>query len=306
MPTVRIRTHDPDAVSFFTAKLADCGFDVEFAIPGQRVRGDVDIEITVNYTKKPSAARQGTRSSAPPNRPSQNRVEWTTPYHAEAPDLVDELLTGRVAQNDSKDRELARILAAGPRTGEMFVIGIQEQEVRQVLSTGTEPIEAPRPIPKPTLPIRPLGILPKPKNRHTTARSWAVHRQSFLQRYSAFAAAIILPVAIIIFYLSLFGAPEYAAEKSEHPQPPQTTLTAAPVTQPPQSLALAADVADPPTTSAQSATGVTVMNSQHNSTRRRRTHRRSASAHYEEPEVTVRHFSVTQFQDTAKHRPNNQ
>jgi hypothetical protein len=299
MPTVRIRTHDPDAVSFFTAKLADCGFDVEFAAPGQRVRGDVDLEITVNYTRKSPAARKEARNSAPAIRPSvtQDRVEWTTPYHAEAPDLADEFLTGHVAQNDSRDRELARILAAGPRRGEMFVIGMQDQEVPQVLSTGTEPIEAPRPIPKPTPPSRPLAALPKPKNTHTTARSWAVHRQSFLQRYSAFAAAIILPVAIIIFYLSLFGTPDYAAEKSVNPQP--TSLSAAPVTQPPQSLVPVADaMARTPAASAQPA--------QRNPTRHQRTRGRSASAQDEEPEVTVRHFSATQFQATAKRRPNNQ
>ena len=116
MPTVRIRTHDPDAVSFFTAKLADCGFDVEFAAPGQRVRGDVDLEITVNYTSKSSAARKNTRNSVPLIRPSapERRIEWTTPYHAEAPELADEFPNSRGGRSDvSKDRELARILAGG-------------------------------------------------------------------------------------------------------------------------------------------------------------------------------------------------
>jgi hypothetical protein len=289
MPTVRIRTHDPDAVSSFAAKLADCGFDVEFASPGQRVRGDVDLEITVDFAKKSFPTRQGAQNSALPNRPPQprNRVEWTTPYHAEAPDLADEFLTSRVAQNDSKDRELARILAAGPRRGEMFVIGIQEPESRQALSTGTLPIEVPRPIPKPTSASLPLGTLPKPKIRPTTARSWAVHRQSFLQRYSAFAAAIILPVAIIIFYLSVFGSPDYAAEISGPPPQPQATLRA-----------------DPPAVTAQSASGATEMkadsinsqssNGQQGSTRHRRTRGRRASPHNEEPEVTVRYFSATQ------------
>jgi hypothetical protein len=305
MPTVRIRTHDPDTVSFFASKLVDCGFDVEFAAPGQRVRGDVDLEITVDFTKKSSTARRDTRYSAPPNRPPlpQSRVEWTTPYHVEAPDLSDEFVTGRGAPNDSKDRELARILAAGPRRGEMFVIGVQEQEGLQVLSTGTVPIEAPRPIPKPISPGRPLEALPKPKVRPTTARSWAVHRQSFLQRYSAFAAAIILPVAIIIFYLSLFGSQEYAAEKSG--PLPQTTRSAVTVTQPPQSFVPIADpAAAPPSITAQSVPRATVTktdsvnaqssNRQHSSTRHRRIRGRTTSPSNQEPEVTVRYFSATQ------------
>ncbi|HEX6880220.1 MAG TPA: hypothetical protein VF135_07640, partial [Terriglobales bacterium] len=126
MPSIRIRTHDPESVSSFTSKLADCGFDVEFAAPGQRVRGEVDLEITVNYTKESSANRRQARKVAAAGRPAAHPpVEWTTPYHVDAPELQDEINGDRSRRNDfAEDRDLARILAGGSNRGEMFVIGI--------------------------------------------------------------------------------------------------------------------------------------------------------------------------------------
>ena len=314
MPTVRIRTHDPDAVLFFTAKLADCGFDVEFAAPGQRVRGDVDLEITVNFTKKSSPSNRDVRVPAAPNRSSlkQNRVEWTTPYHAEAPDLADEFLSRGVAQSDSKDRELARILAGGPKRGDMFVIGIQDQEDREVLSRGMEPIEAPRPIQRPTLASQPSKVSPKPKMRNTPPRSRAVSRRSFLEQYSAFAAAIILPVAIIIFYLSLFGDPSYAVERSEPlSMQPHKNLSAAPVMPTAQSLVPVSDQSQPSAEAATDSITSDPINSAHSDTQltsaqRRQTRVRHASALYEEPEVTVRHFPATPDQQPSRQSSNDE
>jgi len=305
MPTVRIRTHDPDAVSFFTAKLADCGFDVEFAAPGQRVRGDVDLEITVNYTSKSSAARKNTRNSVPLIRPSapERRIEWTTPYHAEAPELADEFPNSRGGRSDvSKDRELARILAGGPKRGEMFVIGIQGQQDQQAVPVNTEALEAPLPVPEPALAIQPVEARPKPsetssrsRNRHTPTRSSAVLRGSVLQRYSASATAIILTAAIALFYLSLFGNPNYAPENSRlSTMPSRKNISAAPVTQPLQ-----------PATSTNSESDDEKSDLiSHSSNSDPKQTRQIGAGHrpeeYEEPEVVVRHFSTTTNGKTAK------
>lgn len=288
MPTVRIRTHDPDAVSFFTAKLADCGFDVEFASPGQKVRGEVDLEITINYTRKAAAARRNTRTVAQAGRAAQARVEWTTPYHAEAPELADELAADRNRLNDaSQDRDLARILAGQSQRGEMFVIGIRDEVPAESVPEPQDFVQIPVPTPRPALVSTQPKVAPAPKFSKPSKRV-QLPQHTFLQRHAAFAAAFILPAAVIIFYLSLFGNPNPATDRTDAPTVSAQTSTQtpanAPVSAPTPNSAPEARSAVP------AAAPTSATTAKHKASHHRASRPRTATPQQDEPEVTVRHF----------------
>ncbi len=317
MPSVRIRTHDPESVSFFTAKLADCGFDVEFATPGQRVRGAVDLEITVNYAKESAAARR-TRKSGTTGRPEiQSRVEWTTPYHVDAPDLADEIGTGPTRKNNvEEDRDLARILAGGSKRGDMFVIGIREdveeeesEESQPLPEANLEPLEPPvlsqprvlsvpaqhAPAPVARTPVRASST---PRTRPLPSRS-RMPQRSFLQRHAASATAMIFVAAILIFYMSLFGTPKPPTNDSQPRYiPPQAANSATPVSSLAQPAAPPVTDAAPGLTQTDTATAPDPVKPspsfRHKKPVAQQNLQQPEPSTQEEPEVTVRHFPTVQ------------
>lgn len=300
MPTVRIRTHDPESVSFFTSKLADSGFDVEFAAPGQRVRGEVDLEITVNYSKKSQAGRKQLRNaSATPAA----RIEWTTPYHVDAPELEDELRSEAGKRDVSRDRALARILTGASNHDDMFVVGEQEDAQPEVLAPPQEQIEVPAPKPHSAAAVsRPLPPVPPRETRRPAQGRAPVIKRSFLQRNAASATAIILAAAVVIFYLSFFGTSSSAAQPAAQPPSTQTAVPA-PVTAPP------APATDLMTTSTSSAPASSETEStdratphKHSTRRHHRDRLAKAVAPSDEPEVTVRHFLTWPDKEAAKPR----
>jgi hypothetical protein len=58
MPIARIRTFDPEAISFLAAKLAACGYQLQFAAPGEDQLEDADLEITVTRMDSATALEQ--------------------------------------------------------------------------------------------------------------------------------------------------------------------------------------------------------------------------------------------------------
>jgi hypothetical protein len=58
MPIARIRTFDPEAVSFLAAKLAASGFQLQFAAPGEQQLEEADLEITVTRMDSATALEQ--------------------------------------------------------------------------------------------------------------------------------------------------------------------------------------------------------------------------------------------------------
>ena len=58
MPIARIRTFDPEAVSFLAAKLAASGFQLQFAAPGEQQLEEADLDITVTRMDSATALEQ--------------------------------------------------------------------------------------------------------------------------------------------------------------------------------------------------------------------------------------------------------
>ncbi len=239
MPIARIRTSDPEAISFLAAKLAESGFQVQFAHPGERLAGEVDLEITVNRSNKVPLAPK--RSLVPSNEAmSSNGVEnWTTPYHVEAPEISDAPEPSDECEGLDipwNDRELARILATGSKGVRVESLVIEEEPTEGSASSTFSPsaalriVEAPEP-PEPTVKSYPPAprLAPQSVHRPELARSFSQHS---LQRRFASVAAMVTLAVTAVFSLAWSGDRFYPSQETSTPRielqshvPPPPNLT---------------------------------------------------------------------------------
>jgi cytoskeletal protein RodZ len=184
----------------------------------------------------------------------------------------------------------------------MFVIGIREEEDHEVVVQNIEPVEAQATSPQLALVNPPPRAVAAPKKIVTPKRP-SLPRHSFLQRHAAFAAAFILPAAVIIFYLSLFGSPSTSGQLQDS-RTSQATVSATslpqqptPVTQAAQSPVSTGEVASAlPTSTPQTARAVSANTERpradHKPARHQPARVHKPSAPEPDPEVTIRHFPI--------------
>ena len=309
MPIARIRTFDIEAISFLAAKLAESGFEVQFAVPGESLSGEVDLEITVDTLKKP--AEDCVRNLAASAAVSADSAgTWTTPYHVEAPaisentELGDEFKGLDIPWND---RELARILTTG--SNRTYVEPGEFQEQPTEVSRGAEGrastelriVEAPQP-PSVSQPPAPRYRPDPVKRVFKPAGAFSSH--SLRQRFASVAALVTLAVTAV-FSLTLSGDRAYSSRAEETPAVRVQSLVPPPPILTPPSTALrlaSADLGTKDSTTASSERPVTLAKNEAIHVAHKKQHP-SRTAHrrrvppvakvpppVEEQEVIIRHF----------------
>ena len=300
MPIARIRTSDPEAISFLAAKLAESGFQVQFAVPGERVSGDVDLDITVSSPKK-SIKALGKNLVAVP---SPAVGAWTTPYHVEAPEISD---TGELGDECTNldipwnDRELARILATGTQRTHVQSVEGEVQTREEIADAEVGASSVLRIVEDREPAIVSQSLVPEAKpNRvlRVVTRAQGFPQHSFRQRFASIAAIVTLAVTAV-FSLTLSGdrpypsreTGTYAAQPSPA-LPAPISAVALPVV-PVTATELVPVVSSTPEPSA-TATNNDLPRTGHAKHHARRASRaRKLHRPVQDPEVIVRHFPTT-------------
>lgn len=303
MPIARIRTSDPEAISFLAAKLADSGFQVQFARPGESLSGEVDLEITVNRIRKGADFLE--RDLVVSTADADVLGAWTTPYHAEARVIPETAEPGDESEGLDipwNDRELARILATGSSRVHIPLIAVEEQTKQEIAIAGVEGSAALRivEVREPVLVSRPSPRLAKSARAvHMFTPVQGTSNHSFRQRFASVAAMVVLAVTAV-FSLTLSGDRPNPTETVPTPVTQRQTEVPAPPISTPPSAALpfagtdvrapgAATSSEPSIPSTKSAAHVTqVAHKKHHG--RRVSRKPGVPPPAEEPEVIVRHF----------------
>lgn len=303
MPIARIRTSDPEAISFLAAKLADSGFQVLFAVPGEKLSDDVDLDITVTRSKRsPEALDNGIAVTSP-----EVAGEWTTPYHVEAPEISETGDPGDECTNLDipwNDRELARILATGSKR-----VHVKSAEVEEHLTEEIAGAEVGVPAvlrivedAKPTIVSEPPVLRSGPKPvLHVLTRAKTLPRHAFRQRFASIAAIVILAVTAV-FSLTLSGDRPNPTKEIGTPTTQANPVLAAPMpTVSVPTLRVAASDLVPAVAPIPSKPSLTLTKSEVPERRtahtkhpaRRPSRSRKQRPPVSDPEVIIRHFPAT-------------